>query len=121
MPLDDQTKAAFAAASDLAKQLISLSTGIVTLEVAFAGGLFKAGVPSLWQLKVSWVCLLLAIAAGIWELMAVTGTLAKAAAPASADIYKPNIAFPAVLQILAFLIGIAFTMWYGLDVLSLKK
>jgi hypothetical protein len=118
MPLDDQTKAAFTSTADLAKQLITLGTGILTLEVSFAGGLVKTGMPKLWQVQWSWVFLLLSVVAGAWLLMAITGTLAKTTPPTPQDIFEKNIRVPAAVQILAFLIGVGFTMWYGLAVLG---
>ena len=87
MPLDDQTKAAFAAVAELAKQLITLGTGVLTLEVALTGGFFKSGAPRLWQLEWSWIFLLLSVICGIWVLMALAGSLAKGAPPIAVDIY----------------------------------
>ena len=39
--MNDQTKAAFASAADTAKQLITLATGLLGLEIAFLKGLVK--------------------------------------------------------------------------------
>ena len=61
MALEDQTKAALTAVSELAKQLITLSTGIVALEVTFASSMFKNGIPKFYQLHLSWFFLLLSI------------------------------------------------------------
>lgn len=118
MPLDDQTKQAFASASDLTKQLIALSTGVLGLEVSFASGIFKVGIPTLWQLQWSWVLLLISLGAGVQVFMALTATLASAEELAPSSIFNMNIRIPSYLQVVCFGFGMLFTVWYGLVALS---
>jgi hypothetical protein len=121
MPLDDQTKQAFASVIDLTKQLISLGTGVLALEVSFASGVLgKSVIPKLWQLQWSWVLLLISLVAGIWAFMAVTGTLSSEKQLAPSTVFDNNIRIPAFAQVVCFAFGMAFTMWYGLEVLGTR-
>ena len=40
VPMDEQTKHAFSSATDWAKQILTLSTGIVTLTISFTDKIF---------------------------------------------------------------------------------
>jgi hypothetical protein len=116
MAIDEQTKLAFASVSDLTKQLITLGTGVLTLEVGFAKVFFEKAVTSHWQVQVSWIALMLSISAGVWVLMALAGKLAKTASVAAEDVYVASIRLPAFIQVLAFVIGMFYTAWFGLMV-----
>ena len=116
MALDERAKLAFASVSDLTKQLITLGTGVLTLEVGFAKVFFEKAVARHWQVQVSWVALMVSVAAGVWVLMALAGQLAKSEDVAAGDLYGSNIRIPALVQVLAFLIGMVFTAWFGLAV-----
>ncbi|NMM00342.1 hypothetical protein HHL24_20665 [Paraburkholderia sp. RP-4-7] len=118
MPLDDQTKEAFASVIDLTKQLITLGTGVLTLEVSFASGILsRAAIPKLWQLQWAWGLLLISVSAGIWAFMAVTGTLSSEKKLAPSTVFENNIRIPSFVQVFCFALGMASTMWYGLEVL----
>lgn len=116
MSVDDQAKLAYASVSDLTKQLITLGTGVVTLEVTFAKAFVEKMLAKSSLLQTSWVFLMLSIVVGIWVLMALTGSLAKNSPPASADIYKPNIRLPAFIQLVLFVLGMVFTIAFGFEV-----
>jgi len=75
--MNPQNQMAFEFAADLAKQLITLSTGILALTITFTKDLLKR-VPAgkLWTLKAAWVGYFLTIVFGILSLMALTGILA---------------------------------------------
>jgi hypothetical protein len=110
--MDDQVKLAFASVGDLTKQLITLATGVLTLEVGFAKVFFEKAVSSAWQAPASWLLLLLSLVAGVWTLMALTGTLAAPAAPTAASVFDGNIRLPACLQVLFFILGVAMSTWF---------
>lgn len=121
MPLDARTEKAFVFASDLAKQLITLATGILTVTITFGdklGGSVK-GLPR-WLLGGAWTIYLLSILFGIWMLMALTGTLAPIAKsgnrPAEPAITGKNVRLPAMLQILSFLVATLLVVAFGLAV-----
>lgn len=121
MRLDDQTKAALSSVSELTKQLVTLGTAVLTLEVSLLGGFVKSDIPLLWQLQYSWMLLLISIVAGIWTLMAITGTIAQGTSLTAKSVYSWNIRIPAFVQITCFGFGIACTMWYGVEVLGLNR
>jgi hypothetical protein len=118
----DPTELAFKSASDLAQQLITLSTSILALTITFTKDILKnPSQKSIASIKIAWLVYLLSIIFGIWTLMAVTGTLA----PINHQDCNPklqimgNIRFPAALQIISFIIGTALIIWYGFS--SLRK
>lgn len=114
MPLDDQVKLSYSSVADLSKQLITLGTGVVTLEVTFAKAFVEKTLASSWQLQSSWALMLLSIVAGVWVLMALTGSMAKNSPPQADDVYKSNIRLPALAQIGFFAGGMVFTILFGL-------
>lgn len=114
-------KMAFDLAGDLAKQLITLSTAVLTLSITFTKDIVKE--PSkgpLHLLKLSWLVYLLSICCGIWTMMALTGTLMPRNSPATgpALTFGSNVRIPAGLQILAFIVATVLIIIYGVKVLS---
>lgn len=95
MAVDEQAKLAFAAVTELTKQLITLGTAVLTLEVGFAKAFVEKAVASHWQVQYSWIGLLVSIIAGVWVLMAVTGKLAKGMSLSPNDVYSASIRIPA--------------------------
>jgi hypothetical protein len=75
--MDDQTKLAFSSVTDLTKQLITLATGVVTVQASFAKMFYAQAVDRHWEGWVSWTLLLFSLVAGVWALMAVAGTVSK--------------------------------------------
>src|SRR5687768_8878476 len=68
------------ATADAAKQIITLSTGIIALTVTFLKDVFglgsAAGPATLpWTLYAAWFFLGLAVLAGLWTLLGVSGSL----------------------------------------------
>lgn len=114
-------------AADFAKQLISLSTGVVTITVTFldkftppVGNTKK--VP--WLLEAAWAGYGITILFGCLTLMAITGTLTLVdrqangqqltdADKASIDAYGTNIKTPATGMIISFLLSLALTILAG--------
>jgi hypothetical protein len=113
--MDDQTKAAFAGASECSKQIITLSTGLLALEITFAKSLLTTvSGAGKWLLGSSWILFLLAVMTGVWTLLALTGSLSAATSPTQRTIMDSNIRIPAIIQILLFLSGLALTVAFGI-------
>lgn len=109
---------AFKSASDLAEQLITLSTSILALTITFSKDVLKEVQNKfIRNLKISWLCYLFCIILGIWTLMAITGTMA--AINQQQIFIDFNVRIPAALQIISFITGTIFVIRYG--VMSLNK
>jgi hypothetical protein len=112
--VDEQTKAAFASAADTSKQLITLATGVLALEITFAKDLIRElDVTARCLIGVSWILLLLSVGAGVWTLLALTGSLGQETALTPKAISGSNVRIPAMLQIFFFLGGLILTVWFG--------
>jgi hypothetical protein len=99
----DNLKAAVDLATEISKQLITLSTGIVALTITFAKDFL--GGASRNQLRIlywSWGCYIITIVAAIWHLSAITGNLLNAK---NGVMQWDSSKTPAYLQLLAFLAG----------------
>lgn len=114
-PIDDRTKLPFSAAQDAAKQVLTLTTGIVAITVTFAKDLAKdAAASDQGWLLAAWVLFAIAALAGVLTLLAITGTLANLSAmPTGREIYGRNIRIVAAVQMLAFGIAMMLTVIYG--------
>ena len=79
MNADDFIKKSYDFAADLTKQMITLSTAIITLCVAFTGKLFTSESASANSVWLFWalIAFVISIAFGIFALMGLTGQLAK--------------------------------------------
>jgi hypothetical protein len=111
--MDERTKKAFDFAADLAKQLITLATGMIALTISFQkeilGGHLNGGAKSL--MKAAWGLYIFSLLCGIWMLMALTGTLEPKNAEEThvPSIRGTNAVLPSILQILAFLTALVLT------------
>lgn len=115
--MDERVKKAFDFAADLAKQLITLATGLIALTITFSKDFIQhaPGASKVWAL-LAWCLLLGSVVFGIWTLMALTGNLGKGkddARTALPDVYTPNVRLPATLQILSFLLALVFTVTFA--------
>ena len=103
-------------AFETTKQIITLSTGMIALTITFAEKFTpKAGdiVASL-PLKVSWMAFGVTIAFGVWTLMAITGSVNAAMVKGDTpDADTPNIRIPAILMVVAFVVGIGCAIGAG--------
>lgn len=117
-------------ALETTKQIITLSTGVITLTltflekiVAFQGGVGRH-VPD--TLKIGWICFGFAIAFAVWTLMAITGSLnaldRKARQLSLNDAQQKatetladgtNIRIPALLMLFFFAAGTALVIATG--------
>jgi hypothetical protein len=114
------------AAADTTKQIITLSTGIMTLTITFAKE-FKVGGGNLSvpvTLQISWAFFFLSILCAVGTLMAITGSLgeidqssAAARRRKLADCKAANIRRPAIGMIICFLAGLALTGFAGSSVI----
>lgn len=99
---DDYQKKAFDFGADIVKQLIALSTGIVTLTITFAKDIFNSGRSHSELLLTGWIVHLVSILSGLLSHMALAGQLAKTGSP---DPYASNIKIFVTLQWITFLGG----------------
>jgi hypothetical protein len=120
------------AALELTKQIITLSTGVITLTLTFLEKIVQPTAASAsrhvpWSLLAAWIFFGLAIVAAVWTLMAVTGSLnaldrkanggelnddQQEAVRELAD--STHLRTPAVIMVLLFLAGIGLTILTGL-------
>ncbi|MDA8295260.1 MAG: hypothetical protein M0004_01505 [Actinomycetota bacterium] len=128
----------FDAARDTCKQVLTLSTAIVTITVTFLTSVIKQAAPStrLW-IHLSWLGFALAVLFGVWTLLALSGSVATrtertsrksgdargnatagAAASAAPSIYSANVRMPALLQMVCFVAALVCTIVFGWYALS---
>lgn len=101
-------------AADVSKQLITLSTAIITVTITFSKDVLGGAVEYRYWLLAAWIAFIFTILCGIWTLMALTGTLEPIEnSENGASINGKNIRFPAILQILFFIAALALTITYG--------
>jgi hypothetical protein len=117
-------------ALETTKQVITLSTGVITLTVTFLEKIVQPDggtgrhVPG--TLKLSWICFGFAILFAVWTLLAITGSMnaldrdarklpldgaQQRAVQQLAD--GANIRIPALLMLLVFIAGIGLTVATG--------
>jgi hypothetical protein len=99
-------------AAEVSKQIITLSTTIVTVSIALAGSKWQDGPSSL--AITSWIMFLFAIFFALWTLSALTGSINQG----QDDINKFNIAFPALMQGLLFLSALTCAGVFGYKSMS---
>jgi len=113
--MNEHSAFAFSSAIDICKQMIVLTTGVLALEITFLKDLapdpngFSVGL-----LEASWMSLGLSALFGLWTLSSLTGTCAQETPPAAKDVYNSNIAIPMWLQWMAFLLGLALSVWFAM-------
>lgn len=114
--MEENQKKAFDFAADLTKQLITLSTAIITLSVTFSkdiiGGIDHSNSCLLiW----SWSIFIFSIACGIWSYMALTGNLESKQNNSNPifTIYAKGIRIPSIFQIITFAIALILICIYG--------
>ena len=103
MKKEERIKKSYDFAADLSKQMITLSTAIITLCVAFTDKLFTSAVAqanSGWLLA-SLIVFVASISLGVFHLMGLTGQLGKETtsettptAPAARGIIVPDVRDP---------------------------
>lgn len=112
--MDDQTKQAFTSAGDWAKQILTLSTGIVTLTVAFADKIFgDLSDGERWTLWISWGLYVGSIVGGVCLLSTLTGTLSRTANVQASHVYAANNRLFAGMQLVFFVLATVAIVIFG--------
>jgi len=109
------------AASDLSKQLISLSSGIIALTITFTKDSVHDSKRARRLISIAWVGYFLSILCGIWELMAITGTLEPIDGHAEPSIRGSNVVIPSMAQILTFAVSTLLIIAFGIHLLRLPR
>jgi len=110
------------AASDLCKQLVVLATGILTLTITFTKEVVHDSPRARRLIAVAWVGYLASILCGIWELMAITGTLEPTAGVhPDPSIRGLNVVLPSILQITAFAVSTLLVVAFGIHSLRFRQ
>ena len=120
----DKVKLFFDAASDLAKQLIAVSTGIIGLSITFLKEVVKMSpTAGTWALTWSWFIFLFSIVCGFWTLMALTGSVWRLTAESNTDlpVNFTSARLPASLQIIFFIGATTLLVIYGVNALRELK
>ena len=112
--MDDQRKLAFEFARDSSKQIITLSTGIIALTITFSKD-FIASVDNTARTiaLLAWFAFLFSVFAGVWTLLALTGTLEALDDSGLVSIRGRNVTLPSMMQIVSFLLGLLLTVLFG--------
>jgi hypothetical protein len=111
---DQSPSKPFEVAIDVAKQLLTLSTAIITLTITFSKDVlgsttaFDKGL-----LSVAWLFFFVSVLGGIWLLYAANGSLSETDASTRRSIYDSNTAIPMGVQQVCFIVGLALTGWFG--------
>jgi hypothetical protein len=104
---------AFDVVTEITKQVLTLSTAIITITITFWKNFASNATQDARDLFAwSWVCYAGSILFGIFTLMASAGNQAKKATP---TINAGNIRVFGVLQLLAFFAGIVLTVIAGAE------
>lgn len=107
----ERAKKAFDFAADTTKQLITISTAVITLTVTFSKNLYTGSIPvSLW---LSWAFYFISITAGIFTLLTLTGALGSSKTSNNKlTIYTAIIRVPSLIQLTTFILGLlSFTVF----------
>ena len=105
----------FDSASDLAKQLIAVSTGIIGLSITFLKDVVtNVAKPILWLLRLAWVAYLFSTVFGFLTLMAVTGSIRLLLGDPNSPPVTGNVAFYAGIQIILFFLATLLLVIYGI-------
>src|SRR5690348_6779335 len=104
----------FEVAIDIAKQLLTLSTVIITLTITFSKDFLGGATPGQKTLlSVAWLLFFVSVLGGVWLLYAANGSLSEADPAKRHSIYDLNTAIPMGVQQIGFVVGLALTGWFG--------
>lgn len=119
LSLDPQTAKAFDYASDLAKQLITLSTGILALTITFLRDVAKElRVGRHEFLAAAWLLYVVSMLFGVLSLMALTGALAPTESFAKPLTIPSDARVLGGIQIVTFLLATAGIVFYAWSAVS---
>jgi hypothetical protein len=112
--MDEQTLKAFDFAKEVTVQLITLSTGIIALEVTLLKEVIKTiSYAGRWFLLGSWIALLISVICGILTMLALTGNLQPKDGTMPPTIWAGSVTRFSICQIASFLVGLALTILFG--------
>jgi hypothetical protein len=115
--MDDLRLAAIQSAADLAKEIITLATGVLALTLTFAQQLAKAPSRSTLRFMAAcWVLYFISIMCGVMCLMALTGSLSSV--PQVLTPRTPWAQFPSAVQVLSFAAATLLLIVVGSRVLA---
>ena len=102
-------------AQDVTKQLLTLSTAVVTITVAFIKDIAKnAPDDARYALYGAWVLFALTIVFGTATLLNLTGRVGRSdATPGPTSIEDSGIRSPAIAQIVCFFLAVVATIYFG--------
>jgi hypothetical protein len=110
---NERAQKSFDLAAETTKQLISLSTAIITVTIAFAKDFFGSRQSGLeWLLALAWLLYLISLISGIFTLMGLTGQLSSSNQLPS--IYARPIKLFSIGQILTFISGTVAIVIFGI-------
>src|SRR5580658_750617 len=107
--VDDAKKKAYELAADTSKQVIALSTGIVTVTIAFVKDVFGVGGDTT-VLFLSWGAYVLSIVFGILTMQKFAGNLEKRS---EFSIYEPGLKALYTVQFALFILATIGIVWFG--------
>lgn len=114
--LTERDKLALSSAADACKQVLTLTTVIMTVSITFQKDVVtNASNLSLIWLRSAWLLYALSILAGCWMLLALSGSLGSRFPETSnaVSIYSNNIRTPATIQMATFALGIVAIVIFG--------
>ena len=118
LPMSGEHTKALEFAADLARQILTVATGILAFTVTFAEKFdidpaTPLAVPD--SMRIAWVCFVLAVIAAIWLLMAIAGSAnaVRTGDTAAGDIMNTNTAVPASIMCLTFIAAVSATVFAG--------
>jgi hypothetical protein len=113
----DATKS-FDLAQDTTKQVLTLSTAVVTITVAVLKDLARdAPADARTLLAISWGLFVLSIFGGVCTLLNLAGRVPGGPAPRDAGINAPAIRCFSIMQMLTFALAMAATVYFGVRAL----
>jgi hypothetical protein len=114
MSSDDKAMKAFDVAIDVAKQLLTLATAVITVTITFSKDILGGATNGrMTLLAVAWLFFFISILGGVWFLYAASGSISEMN-NTPRKIYDLNTAIPMGIQQVCFVIGLALTGIFGI-------
>lgn len=105
---------AFDFAQDVTKQLLTLSTAVITITISFADNLAeRAPCDARSVLFISWGLFALSIVLGVFTLLNLTGRVENAEDAQSEGIYSGAVRAMSIGQIICFLLAFVGIVYFG--------
>lgn len=113
--MSPQVAKSFDFAADATKQVITLSTAILTVTATFADKIFtESKLVSQIFCGITWILLIVSIVSGIWTLLQLTTGLAQPPPGAPPSILRSRITNAAMVQHVSFILALSVLAGYGL-------